>query len=142
MYVQDVAELRGQRMRAGDYTLIIGNELLALGLAAQLRGRGEYVLVRGALRHDLDGVLNGAVPSAVIIDLLVAHRDDFLLLRRLQASARFCGVPVLVLSPGTIGPERTTLEARLRSLGARPLLAPHGIDDILNELARSRVSVA
>lgn len=123
-------------------TLLIGHDLLVLGLAAYLRGQGMRVLVRGDLRQDFDSMLAGAVPSAIVVDLLVARRDDFLLLRRLQASARLSRVPVIVLSTGTIGSERATLEARLRSLGTRPLLAPHDIDDVLGELERSRVSVA
>ena len=122
--------------------LLIGHDLLVLGLAAYLRERGGQVLVRGDLRHDLDPGLNGAVPSAIIIDLLVARRDDFLLLRRLRGSARYARVPILVLSTGTLGVERAGLEARLRSFGARPLLAPHDIDDVVGELEHSRMSVA
>jgi DNA-binding response OmpR family regulator len=128
--------------RKAHTTLLIGHDLLVLGLAAYLRERGGQVLVRDDLRHDLDSGLNGAVPSAIIIDLLVARRDDFLLLRRLRGSARFARVPIIVLSTGTLGVERAGLEARLRSFDARPLLAPHDIDDVVGELERSRMSVA
>ena len=98
--------------------------------------------MRDDLRHDLDSGLNGGAPAAIIIDLLVARRDDFLLLRRLRGSARFARVPIIVLSTGTLGGERAGLEARLRSFGARPLLAPHDIDDVVSELERSRLSIA
>lgn len=123
-------------------TLLIGHDLLVLGLAAYLRERGGRVLVRDDLRHDREPGLNGAVPSAIVIDLLVARRDDFLLLRRLRGSARLARVPIIVLSTGTLGEERAGLEARLRSFDARPLLAPHDIGDVMGELERSQMVAA
>lgn len=118
-------------------TLLIGHDLLILGLAAQLRARGARVVVRAELRRDLEAAIGGAVPSAIIVDLLVARRDDFALLRRLRDYTPLARVPIIVLSAGTIGVERATLESRLRSLGARPLLAPHDLDDVLEEVERS-----
>ena len=128
--------------RMADTTLLIGPDLLVLGLAARLREQGGLVQVRGDSRHDFDSVLNGAVPSAIIVDLLVARRDDFLALRRLRGAARFAHVPIIVLSTGTLGAEQLGLEARLRSFDARPLLTPHDIEDVVVELERSRMSVA
>lgn len=129
-------------MRPTKPTLLIGHDLLVLGLAALLRERGVRAIVRGGERHDLEGILGGPAPGVIIVDLLIARRDDFALLRRLRAGAQFAEVPILVLSSGTIGKERAALESRLRSLGARPLLSPHDLDDVLSELGQSLVSVA
>lgn len=123
-------------------TLLIGHDLLVLGLAASLRARGVRAIVRGAERHDLEGIFGGPAPGVIIVDLLVAWRDDFALLRRLRAGAQFANVPILVLSTGTIGKERAALESRLRSFGAQPLLSPHDLDDLLSEVEHSLVSVA
>ena len=122
--------------------LLLGNDLLILGLAAMLRARGRRVMARGGDHRDLDMALAGLRPDAILIDLTTAWRDDFALLRRLQIMPQFREVPVLVLSPGTIMDDHAMLDARLRSLGARPLLSPHDLDDVLSELERSLVSVA
>ena len=87
-------------------------------------------------------ILAGSRPAAILIDLMTAWRDDFALLRRIRTSPQFGTVPVLVLSPGTIGQDSAMLDARLRALGAQPLLSPHDLDDVLHELERSLVSVA
>ncbi len=122
--------------------LLLGNDLLTLGLAAMLRARGRRVLVRGGDHQDLDMVLAGPCPTAILIDLMIAWRDDFALLRRIRLLPQFSGVPVLVLSPGTVTDNHALLDSRLRSLGVQPLLSPHDLDDVLNELERSLVSVA
>jgi len=122
--------------------LLLGNDILILGLAAMLRVRGRRVMARGGDHRDLDTVLAGPRPDAILIDLTTAWRDDFALLRRLRIMPHFREVPVLVLSPGTITDDHAMLDARLRSLGARPLLSPHDLDDVLSELERSLVSVA
>lgn len=121
--------------------VVIGHDILALGLAAMLRARGTRVLVR-------DGTYEGAVvpagirPAAIIVDLLVARRDEFALLRTLRADPRFCGVPILVLSPGTVSREQRSLEERLRALDVRPLLSPHDLDAVMGELERSLAQAA
>jgi CheY-like chemotaxis protein len=122
--------------------VLIGNDLLMLGLAAMLRARGRHVLIRGGGRHDLDMVLAGPRPAAILIDLMAAWHDDFALLRQLRSLPQFGAVPVLVLSPGTIGHDHAMVDSRLRALGAQPLLSPHDLDDVLHELERSLVSVA
>lgn len=122
--------------------LLLGSDLLILGLAAMLRARGRRVLARGVDHQDLDMILAGPRPAAILIDLMVAWRDDFALLRRIRLMSQFSGVPILVLSPGTVADDHAMLDARLRSLGAQPLLSPHDLDDVLNELERSLVSVA
>ena len=118
-------------------TLLIGHDLLILGLAAQLRVRGARVVVRTEVRHGIAGACGDAMPTAIIVDLLVARPDDFALLRRLRGYAPLARVPIIVLSAGTLGAEQATLEARLRSLGTRPLLAPHDLDDVLDEVDHS-----
>ena len=122
--------------------LLLGNDLLILGLAAMLRSRGRRVMVRGGERQDLDLALIGPRPAAILIDLMTAWRDDFALLRRIRLLSQFSEVPVLVLSPGTVKDDCDTLDSRLRALGAQPLLSPHDLDDLLNALERSLVSVA
>ncbi|HEY8599929.1 MAG TPA: hypothetical protein VIL85_15940 [Thermomicrobiales bacterium] len=122
--------------------VLLGNDLLILGLAAMLRARGRRVLVRGGEHRDLDSLLTGPRPAAILIDLMTAWRDDFILLRRIRLLSQLSDVPVLVLSPGTITKDRAMLDARLRSFGAQPLLSPHDLDDVLHELERSLVSVA
>lgn len=128
--------------RQTDPILLIGNDLLILGLAAMLRARGRRVLVRGGGRHDLDTALAGSRPAAILIDLMTAWHDDFALLRQIRILPQFGAVPILVLSPGTIGHDYAMLDSRLRALGVQPLLSPHDLDDVLNELERSLVSVA
>lgn len=116
--------------------LIIGHDLLAFGLAAMLRARGLRVIVRGGERQDGEALLAGPRPAAIIIDLMVARRDDFALLRFLRASAQLADVPLLVLSPGTVSKDMVALERQLRSFDARPLLNPHDLDTVLGELGR------
>jgi len=128
--------------RQTNLILLLGNDLLILGLAAMLRARGRRVVARGGDCRDLDMILAGSRPAAILIDLMTAWRDDFALLRRIRTSPQFGTVPVLVLSPGTIGQDSAMLDARLRALGAQPLLSPHDLDDVLHELERSLVSVA
>lgn len=121
--------------------LIIGHDILALGLAAMLRSRGLRVIVRdGAQDNAL--LLSGPRPAALVIDLMVARRDDFAILRRVRAAAHLAGLPVLVLSPGTVSRNGAELEGRLRDYDARPLLTPHDLDSLLAELERSLISVA
>jgi CheY-like chemotaxis protein len=122
--------------------LLLGSDLLILGLAAMLRARGRRVLARGGEHQDLDMVLAGPRPAAIMIDLMTAWRDDFALLRRIRLLSQFSGVPVLVLSLGTVTDDHALLDSRLRALGVQPLLSPHDLDDVLNELERSLVSVA
>lgn len=122
--------------------LIIGHDLLALGLAALLRSRGQRVVVRGGTREDISGLVIPQRPAAVIVDLMAARRDDFALLRRLRATAGLVDVPLLVLSPGTIEHECGALERQLRAFDARPMLSPHDLDAVIGELARSHASVA
>jgi CheY-like chemotaxis protein len=125
--------------------LIIGHDLLALGLAASLRTRGRWVLVRGAAlaeRDTLSSVVAGPTPAAIIIDLLIARSNDFAVLRAVRQQPHLRGIPILVLSPGTIGQECGALEGQLRALGARPLLNPHDLDEVVGELNRSLISVA
>lgn len=122
--------------------LLVGNDLLILGLAAMLRARGRRVVVRGGESRDIDLALTGSRPAAILIDLMTAWRDDFALLRRIRLMSQFSEVPVLVLSPGTVTDDCGTLDSRLRALGALPLLSPHDLDDVLHELERSLISVA
>jgi CheY-like chemotaxis protein len=99
-------------------------------------------MARSGEPHDLDTALAGSRPAAILIDLMTAWHDDFALLRRIRTLSQFSAVPVLVLSPGTIGHDHAMLDSRLRALGAQPLLSPHDLDDVLSELERSLVSVA
>lgn len=122
--------------------LVIGHDILALGLAAMLRARGMRVVVRGGDRDDGAALLAGPPPAAIIIDLMVARRDDFALLRRLRELKTHRGVPLLVLSPGTISKDVAGLERTLRAFNARPLLDPHDLDTVIGELRRAPASVA
>lgn len=144
MYVQVFGhELKAAAMEhATDPVLIIGHDLLALGLAALLRSRGQRVIVRGGTHDEVASLAIPQRPVAIIIDLMVARRDDFALVRRLRATAGLAGVPILVLSPGTVEYEAVTLEHQLRAFEAQPLLSPHDLDAVLGELARSHASVA
>jgi CheY-like chemotaxis protein len=128
--------------RATAPVLIIGHDLLALGLAALLRARGQRVVVRGGTRAEIAGLVIAQRPAAIIVDLMAARRDDFALLHRLRTTAGLADVPLLVLSPGTIEHESVALERHLRAFDARPMLSPHDLDAVLGELARSQASVA
>ena len=55
--------------------LIIGHDLLALGLAAQLRSRGQRVVVWGGQHEDVAALAVPQRPAAIIVDLMVARRD-------------------------------------------------------------------
>lgn len=144
MYVQafDYGIETGAMDRPTDPILIIGHDLLALGLAALLRSRGQRVVVRGGTREDIAALLVPANPAAIIVDLMVACRDDFALLRRLRSAPTLSSTPILVLSPGTVGQDGGALERQLRAFAAQPMLSPHDLDAVLGELARSHVSVA
>jgi CheY-like chemotaxis protein len=144
MYVQafDYGQKAGAMERATDPILIIGHDLLALGLAALLRSRGQRVVVRGGTRDHIAALVVPANPVAIIVDLMVACRDDFALLRRLRSTPVLASTPIVVLSPGTIGHDAATLERQLRAFAAQPMLSPHDLDAVLGELARSHASVA
>jgi CheY-like chemotaxis protein len=144
MYVQsfDYGIEAGAMERATDPILIIGHDLLALGLAALLRSRGQRVVVRGGTREDIAALVVPASPAAIIVDLMVACRDDFALLRRLRSAPTLATTPILVLSPGTVGQDAGMLERQLRAFSAEPMLSPHDLDAVMGELARSDASVA
>lgn len=125
----------------GSPLVIIGHDILALGLAALLRARGARVLVRDGM-YEGEVIPAGMRPAAIIVDLLVACRDEFALLRLLRADPRFCDVPILVLSPGTVSRGLRSLEERLRALDVRALLSPHDLDTVVGELERSLAQVA
>jgi len=114
---------------------------MALGLAAALRARGLRVVVRG-------GLVEGRYcppdtqPAAIIVDLLMAERDGYALLRALRAEPHAAGVPILVLSSGTVLDEHADLEAQVRTFDARALLTPHDIDSVIDEVERSLAQVA
>jgi CheY-like chemotaxis protein len=122
--------------------MIIGHDILALGLAALLRSRGQRVVVRGGTREEIAALVVPASPAAIIVDLMVACRDDFALLRRLRSAPVLATTPILVLSPGTVGHDAGVLERQLRAFSAQPMLSPHDLDAVIGELARSHISVA
>ncbi len=128
--------------RQADPIMIIGHDILSLGLAAMLRGRGRRVIVRGGEPKDTALLFTDPRPAAIILDLMVARRDDFAVLRRVRAMTHLLDVPTLVLSPGTLMTESVEVERRIRALGARALLTPHDLDAVLNELERSLAAVA
>jgi CheY-like chemotaxis protein len=144
MYVQafDYGLEGGAMERPTDPILIIGHDLLALGLAALLRSRGQRVVVRGGTREEIAALAVPANPAAIIVDLMVACRDDFALLRRLRSAPPLATTPILVLSPGTVGHDAELLERQLRAFAAQPMLSPHDLDAVMGELARSDASVA
>jgi CheY-like chemotaxis protein len=121
--------------------VIIGYDIMALGLAAALRTRGLRVVVRG-------GMVDGRYlpvetrPAAIIVDLLMAKRDGYALLRALRSEPGAADVPILVLSSGTVLDESEVLEAHVRAFDARPLLTPHDVDSVFRELERSLARVA
>ena len=121
--------------------VVIGHDIMALGLAAALRARGLRVVVRG-------GMVAGRYlpadirPAAIIVDLLMAERDGYALLRALRTEPHAAGVPILVLSSGTVLDEGEDLEAHVRAFGARALLAPHDTEAVLREVERSLDRVA
>lgn len=125
----------------GTTLVIIGHDIMALGLAAALRARGLRVMVRG-------GLVNGRYlpadtqPTAIIVDLLMAERDGYALLRALRAAPCTAGVPILVLSSGTVLDGSADLEAQMRVFDARALLTPHDIDSVIDEVERSLAQVA
>lgn len=121
--------------------VIIGHDIMALGLAAALRARGLRVVVRGGM---VDGsyLPDDTRPTAIIVDLLMAQRDGFAVLRALRAEPRAAGVPILVLSSGTVLGESAALEARVRAFDARALLTPHDTDSVIREVERSLAQVA
>lgn len=127
-----------------DTVLVIGNGIFAAGLAGLLRSRGLRVIRREAQESSHVLASLPSPPVAIVIDLLVASRDDFALLRRLRADRALATVPILVSSPGTIvGQEAAmNLEGRLRAYGARPLLHPHDLDVLLDALIHRPADVA
>ena len=121
--------------------VIIGHDIMALGLAAALRARNLRVVVRGG---PVDGRYLPAEghPAAIIVDLLMAERDEYALLRALRAETHEADVPILVLSSGTVLDESADREAHVREFGARALFAPHDIDAVISEVERSLAQVA
>lgn len=121
--------------------IIIGHDIMALGLAAALRARGLGVLVRGG--KDLRVLLPPDTrPAAIIVDLLMAERDEYAVLQALRAEPDAAAVPILVLSSGTVLAGREALEAQLRAFDARALLTPHDVDAVIREVERSLAQVA
>lgn len=115
--------------------VVIGSELFALGLVATLRGHGYSVSVITGARRGAEMLATISwPPAALLVDLMVARHDDFALLRWIQSRPTLAAVPVLVSSPGTVVGDVGLLERQLHLLGARPLLDPHDLGAILDEL--------
>lgn len=121
--------------------IIIGHDIMALGLAAALRARGLRVLVRGD-RDNERFLPDDTRPAAIIVDLLMAERDEYAVLQALRAEPHAADVPILVLSPGTVIGESAALEEQLRAFDARALLTPHDVDAVIREVERSLAQVA
>jgi CheY-like chemotaxis protein len=121
--------------------VIIGDGVYALSLAELLRLGGHRAQALSSECRNYEQIA-GLSPLALIVDLMAARRNDFALLRRLQADPALAGVPVLVSSPGTVAGEAAQLEARLRALGARPLLDPHELEAVLAQIAALNPQVA
>ena len=121
--------------------VVIGDGVYALSLAQLLRLRGHCAEALNSECRSYER-LAGLSPRALIVDLMVARRNDFALLRRLQADPSLCRVPVLVSSPGTVAGDVPQLEAHLRALGARPLLDSHELEAVLTEIAALKPRVA
>ncbi len=121
--------------------IIIAHDIMALGLAAALRARGLRVLVRGGM---VDGTFLpvDTRPAAILVDLLMAERDDYAVLQALRAEPCAADVPILVLSSGTVLGESEALQAQLRAFDARALLTPHDVDSVIREVERSLAQVA
>ncbi len=126
--------------RAGTI-VIIGDGVYALSLVQLLRLGSHRAEGLNSERRSYEQIARLA-PLALIVDLMVARRNDFALLRQLQADPSLRGVPVLVSSPGTVAGNVPELEAQLRALGARPLLDSHEIDAVLAEIAALKPRVA
>lgn len=124
--------------------LVIGPDLVVYGLTAALRARGLCAVPRPmSERGDYAALVpEDLQPGALLIDLMVARRDDFALLRRVRETPILAGLPVIVSSSGTLGADRWTVEYRLRALGACPLLDPHDLEDIVGALYRTVATVA
>ncbi len=123
-------------------SLLIGHDLLIFGLANALRSRGERVIVRDSSEQTIAGLDDQPPPDLILLDLLVARRHDFALVRSLRATETLATVPIIVLASGTLGPEREQLEDQLCALGVRPMLDPHELEDLLSVMACSLDSVA
>ncbi len=121
--------------------VIIGDGVYALSLAQLLRLRGQCAVALNSEPGSYEQIA-GLSPLALIVDLMAAGRNDFALLRQLQADPSLSGVPVLVSSPGTVADDVSRLESQLRALGARPLLDSHELDVVLAEIAALKPKVA
>ena len=136
--VREMDERMPERART---IVIIGDGVYALSLAQLLCLRGHCAVALNSARGSHERIA-GLSPRALIVDLMVARRDDFALLRQLQADPSLSGVPVLVSSPGTVAGDVPALEAKLRALGARPLLDSHELEAVLAEIAALNPKVA
>ena len=125
----------------GRTIVIIGDGVYALSLAELLRAGGHEAHAFNSERrnHELIAPL---APFAIIVDLMAARRNDFALLRRLHDDPALAGVTVLVSSPGTVAGDIPALECQLRALGARPLLDPHELEAVLDEITGRNPKVA
>ena len=136
-----VGEMDERMSKHGRTIVIIGDGVYALSLAQLLRLRGHCAEALNSECRSYER-LAGLSPLALIVDLMAARRNDFALLRRLQADPSLSGVPVLVSSPGTVADNVQQLEAHLRALGARPLLDPHELEAVVAEIAPLNPQVA
>ena len=136
--VREMGETMTERART---IVIIGDGVYALSLAQLLRLRGQCAVALNSERGSYEQIA-GLSPLALIVDLMAAGRNDFALLRQLQADPSLSGVPVLVSSPGTVAGDAPQLEAQLRALGARPLLDSHELEAVLAEIAALNPKVA
>lgn len=115
--------------------VVIGSGFFATAFAAALQARGHVtVAIDCPARADTPSVELPAGAAVLVVDLLLARRDDFALLRALRSDSAFLSTPTFVLSSGTVTNDVAQLEDQLRAFGVEPLLEPVDLDTLLARL--------
>lgn len=115
---------------ASGAVLLVEDEPPLLRLATRaLRGAGFEVLTAGCAAEALELLdTSGAVPAALISDVVMPGIDGFALAERVRA--RWPGLPVLLVS----GYAETALGRDLAAEGLRLLAKPYGLSELVAEL--------
>ena len=115
------------------------DKVISMLICGVLRQEGHQTVAAHDQMQVMMFALRAPVPDAIILDLNMPGGGYGDTIRRLKASSRTCGIPVIVLS----GNPDADAPARVRELGAEAFLPkPLDRDALLAELKRLTIVAA